>query len=98
MIENAVAIQGPNANLLDTRATVYLNLGDTDKALADLNELAAQGGGPQIYFHLALVQHKAGRSAEARDALKKARDMKIRPEDLHPLERPIYDELVRSLL
>ena len=79
-------------------ATVYLSRGETDKALADLNELVAQGAGPQNYFHLALAQRKAGRTTEAADSLKKARDLKIRPGTLHPLERPAYDELVRSML
>jgi len=97
LIENAVALEGPNSSLLDTRATVYLSLGETDKALADLNELVAQRPGPQNYFHLALAQRKAGRPTEAVDSLKKARDLKIRPEALHPLERPVYEELVRSL-
>ena len=98
LIENAVALEGPNSSLLDTRATVYLSRGETDKALADLNELVAQGAGPQNYFHLALAQRKAGRTTEAADSLKKARDLKIRPGTLHPLERPAYDELVRSML
>ncbi|MGO9110402.1 MAG: tetratricopeptide repeat protein, partial [Thermoguttaceae bacterium] len=98
LIDNAVALEGPNSSLLDTRATVYLSRGETDKALADLNDLVAQGAGPQNYFHLALAQRKAGQSTEAADSLKKARDLKIRPESLHPLERPVYDELVRSLL
>ncbi len=98
LIEKAVALEGPNSSLLDTRATVYFARGETDKALADLNELVAQGPSPTNYFHLALAERKAGRSTEAADALRKARNLKIRPETLHPLERPAYDELVHSLL
>jgi tetratricopeptide (TPR) repeat protein len=98
LIESAVALEGPNSSLLDTRATVYLARGETEKALADLNELVAQGASPQNYFHLALAQRKAGQQTAAADSLRKARDLKIRPEALHPLERPVYDELVRSML
>jgi cellulose synthase operon protein C len=97
MIDKAIVLAGPAPNLLDTRASVYLALGQADKAVADMQEVLAEQPAANRYFHLALAQQKLGRKAEAMDALVKARTLQIRPEILHPLERPAYAEFVRTM-
>jgi len=97
LIEQAIVDTGPQPYLLDTRASVYLALGQAEKALVDIQAVLDQQPAPNRYFHLALVLRKLGRKAEAADALMKAQGMQIRPESLHPLEQPVYAELVREL-
>ncbi len=97
LIEKAVALAGPNTSFLDTRASVYLALGDPEKALADLTEAAAQAPRAAVYFHIALAQRKTGNKEAAAEAMKQAQNLGIRPESLQPLERPAYAELVRAL-
>jgi len=97
LIEKAIVLGGPNKNFLDTRGSVYLALGDAEKALADLTEAATQAPRATVYFHIAVAQRKAGNREAAAEAMKQAQNLGIRPESLHPLERPAYEELARSL-
>jgi cellulose synthase operon protein C len=97
LIERAITVAGPEPGLLDTRASVYLALGQSDKALSDMQEVIEQQPAANRYFHLALAQWKLGRRTEAADSMEKARAMALRPESLSALERPSYDELVRGL-
>jgi tetratricopeptide (TPR) repeat protein len=98
LIEKAITTAGPQPSLLDTRASVYLASGQAEKAVADMQEVLDEQPAPNRYFHLALAQQKLGHKADATDFLMKARAMQIRPESLHPLERPAYAELVHALL
>ena len=97
LIEKAITIAGPQALLLEIRANVFLASGQTEKALADMQEVIEQQAGPVQYFHLALVQQRLGRRAEAAESLREAQTLHIRPTSLHPLERPGYAELMREL-
>ena len=49
------------------------------------------------YFHQAQILAALKDKARATDALKKARLAGLRPGQLHPLERPVYDRLSAEL-
>jgi tetratricopeptide (TPR) repeat protein len=87
LVQRAIEIAGPVPTLLDSRATVYLARGESDKALADLNAAIANAPNPIWYFHKARVLSARKDEAGARDALTKARELGLREELLHPLER-----------
>ncbi len=71
LIDKAIATAGPQASPMDTRATIYLALGQADKALADMRMVVNEQPAPNRFFHLALVQKKlAETQADAREALK----------------------------
>jgi len=97
LIEKALTTAGPQPALLDTSATVYLALGQAEKALATMQEVLEQQPTANRHFHLALILQKLGRTEEATKELKKAQDMQIRVESLHPLERSTYLDLLRTL-
>jgi tetratricopeptide (TPR) repeat protein len=97
LIDRAIAAAGPLPALLDTRASVYLAMGNPEKAVEDMQEVVSEQPAANRYFHLAQAQQKLGHNAEAMDSLLKAREKKIRPELLHPLERPAYAEFVRVM-
>ena len=48
-------------------------------------------------FHLALALAKASRKAAASDARQDAETAGLKPEELHPLERPEWERLSQEL-
>jgi tetratricopeptide (TPR) repeat protein len=74
MIERAMAIAGRQPALLDTQGTIYLQAGESAKAVAGLEEAVAGGASdPRYYFHLAAAYHASGKTESAVTALEKAR-------------------------
>ncbi len=96
LIDRAIALDGPQPSLLDTRGLVLTLQGQPDRAVGDFEESIAAAPSPSGYFHLAMALHKTGRSSEAGDAIGKAWSLGLRVGDVHPLERPAYLELVAA--
>src|SRR5207244_5954793 len=90
---------GAEPSLLDTRAVAYLALGRRDAAelaVRDLESVAAEAPSATTYFHLARAQALAGHRSEARRAWEAAARLGLRPDRLHALERPIYQQFTRE--
>ncbi|HEV3118737.1 MAG TPA: tetratricopeptide repeat protein [Gemmataceae bacterium] len=86
-IENAIKIAGPTPEFLDTRAVIYLALGKSDLAIADLKEAVADGPTSSGYFHLARAYQMARQQGSATDALAQSQKLGLDAQSLHPLER-----------
>jgi tetratricopeptide (TPR) repeat protein len=93
LIAKAVEIAGPVGAMLDSRASVYLAKGETDKALSDMNEALTDAETPVRYFHQAMVYDRAGKADEAKDAMQKAIKRGLTKEMLHPLEFKAFEKL-----
>ena len=93
LINQAVEIAGPVGAMLDSRATVYLALGETEKALADMADALADAETPVRLFHQAQAYDQAGKQSEAAAALEKALQKGLTKEMLHPLEIPAFERL-----
>jgi Tfp pilus assembly protein PilF len=100
LINRAIEVGGPRAELLDTRATVQLALGRSDLALADLEAAQPEGQEPPtMLLRKAQAQKLAGNTQAAIDLLKKADAAKpgLKTLPLHPLEeanlKKLRDEL-----
>ncbi len=99
LIERAIASEGTNPELLDTRAIVYLATGRYDDAIRDLEEAVREKASGEKYFHLARAYRLTGtRSADAVDAFKKAKDLGLTLDRVHPLERKEYTELEKGVV
>jgi predicted Zn-dependent protease len=96
-IKRAIELVGPTADLLDTRALLYLAQDKPARAIADLRTALEQARAPAISFHLALAYHAQKSDIRAAGALEDARRLGFRREQLQPLERPAYDALVKAL-
>jgi tetratricopeptide (TPR) repeat protein len=96
-INHAIEVLGPRAELLDTRAVVYLAQGEAAPAIADLERATADAPSPGRYFHLARAFKKARQSTRALDAFKKARAAGLELKRLHPAERAAYDRIANQL-
>ena len=97
MMEKAIRRLGPNPTLLDSRAMVAAARGRPEEALKDLNEAIEEEPRPAPYFHRALIHLEKGQRATARADRDKARQLGLKEESLHPLERRMYRKLETSL-
>ena len=97
LINHAIAVAGPGASILDSRAVVYLALGQADPALADLQLAVAEEATPMRLFHQARAYLLAGKTKEARDAMEEAGKKQLKRKMLDPPERAIYDKLMEQL-
>ena len=99
-INRAISILGPQADLLDTRAIVYLRLNQPDDAVNDL-KLALSDYVPgkmyMKYLHLAMAYQAADLANEAEEALRKAIDDGLNPKELFKRQRQDYDRLRQKL-
>jgi tetratricopeptide (TPR) repeat protein len=94
LIEEAITRAGTAPPLLDTRAVARLKAGQSpDDAIKDLESAIAIQPTAVRYFHLALAFQAAGNAYAAEDALTRARDLGLRPAQLHPLERDEWKRL-----
>lgn len=96
-IASAIEILGPTPDLLDTRAVAHIVTASYPQAIKDLKDAIAIKPEPVMYIHLALAHLRNNAKGEARAALNEARINGFAPENLHPLERKSYQELVKAL-
>ena len=87
LIEEAVKEAGPQAELLDTRAVVYLTQGKADLAIEDLKRALAEAPSAGRYAHLAQAHQLKRDRLAARVAYRKACDLGLSEARVHPLER-----------
>lgn len=88
---------GPEPEFLDTRATVYLALGQPERAIQDLQDALKRRATPTGLFHLAEALSRAGRQLPATETFRKAVEGGLKEEDLHPLERATFRQLQAEL-
>ncbi len=101
LVEKAIAVAGPTPEFLDTRAVVFLALKQPEPAIKDL-EKAANLDKPTWYryFHLARAQLMANRPDAAVLAFRRAKELGLKRDLLHPVElmacASAFDELERK--
>jgi len=100
-IENinlAFELLGPRVELLDTRASIFINLGEYDRAIKDLKQATLfQVESGVYFFHLALAHQGNGNRELAEASLQKAEDLKFTGEKIDGIDREKYLGLKRWL-
>jgi tetratricopeptide (TPR) repeat protein len=99
LINQAIQLVGPSAEMLDTRGFVYIQMEMPEEASKDLKkaleeEANKQNPSPTLFFHLALAQEMLKDPEAAAASLRRAQNLKLR---VRPLEQPAYDHLVKVL-
>jgi tetratricopeptide (TPR) repeat protein len=97
LINRALELAGPVPALLDTRAAIYLVMGQANPAIQDLEEALAEAPTAAEYFHLAQAYYLSKNRNAAANALRRANASGFKAAGLHPLERTAYDQLVAEL-
>ena len=97
LVNDALAIRGPMAEVLDSRGVVYIVRGEPEKALEDLAAAIKDDGSAEQYFHQAWAYSLAGKRTEASAAFAAAMKKGLDSKDLDPREIKIYDRLKDGL-
>jgi cellulose synthase operon protein C len=97
LIERALEKYGPRAELLDTRAVVYLQLGKCAQSLADLQKVLGEAPTPARYFHLSRAHYQAKDRPSALAALQRANELGLTAQQLHVSERGAYQQAMAEL-
>jgi tetratricopeptide (TPR) repeat protein len=98
LINRAIELYGPQADLLDTRALVYLAMGQGSQAVTDLRRAVADAPGPTTYFHLIQAHQMARDTRSALAVLSQVNAAGgLSAEQLHPTERETYLRVIAEL-
>ena len=92
LIDQAIEILGPLADILDTRAVIRMAREEYDLAVEDMTLSLSIDPTAVKYYHMAKAQALAGNEAEALDAWAKAKELEIEKESLPLIEQPGYQE------
>jgi len=97
MINEAVRLAGPVAELLDTRGVVLMQVGRAEQAVAALQTAVRESPTPNSLFHLAVAELRAERRADARKTYERALSLGFSVDKLHALETGLLSELKTGL-
>ncbi len=97
LINRAIRIVGPVAELLDTRAAAYLALNDPQHAIREVNNSLDEKPSPSAYIRLAQAHSLTNNRRAARTAIHKAKELLGPATNLHPLDAAAYRGLVQQL-
>jgi tetratricopeptide (TPR) repeat protein len=96
LVQRAITIAGPLADLLDTRAKVYLSLGRSAEAIQDLEDAINEAPTAKRYFQLALAEERNRNPSAAKTAFSLARRYGIDARDLHPDDARMFERMAKS--
>lgn len=96
LLNEAIIARGPMPFYLDTRAIVRLAARQPQEALADLDVAVAADAKPTYHFHRALAFDRLNKPVERDTAVALAVKRGLVRDELHPLEWPDYDRLVKK--
>ena len=97
LIQMALDSGGPKDILIDSRGLIHLATGNPVRALADFQASLQESEGADRYFHVALAYAQLKQSESARRSLRRAQELGLSEQMLHPVERPTLAKLQASL-
>jgi tetratricopeptide (TPR) repeat protein len=99
LINKAIEIAGQQPGLLDTKGTILVYQGESQKALYLLEAAAREAGTDARHrFHLAAAYHGVGEAAKAKQQLLSAIDMNLEEQVLTPTDRRLLSDLKAALI
>ncbi|WP_442483419.1 tetratricopeptide repeat protein [Aeoliella sp. SH292] len=97
LMKEATDILGPMSDVLDTRATIWLNRGEYQAAVDDMTLAVTDGPTASKYFHKAQAHMGLNQKSEALAAWKRAEELGLTRETVGRLEEKDYDELAAQI-
>lgn len=97
LINRALAHSCPTAALLDTRAVIYLGLGRSTEAMADIELALDSDSTPALQFHRCQTLLASGRWDAAQSAYRSIVAGGVKASQLPPLERETWQKLKQEL-
>jgi tetratricopeptide (TPR) repeat protein len=93
LVQEAIQIMGPNSDILDTRAVVFISRDKYKEAINDLNLSVTDGPTASKYFHKAHAHLGANENSAALDAWKKAEELGLSRDSINRMEHDLYEQL-----
>ncbi len=93
LVQEAAQIIGPNSDILDTRAVVYIAGKEYKKAIDDLTLSVTDNPTASKYFHKAQAHLLAGDNRAAIDAWEKAEELGLSRDSLNRMEFERYERM-----
>ena len=97
LVNQAVQVAGPSAELLELRGTIELAAGRLRSAQDDLENALADLPSGSVYFHLAQLWTAKRDIKRAKAAMDKAHQLGLKLSAVHPLEQGTYQRLSEEL-
>ncbi len=98
LIERALAAEGTDPRLMDTRAVALIRAGRLDQAIEQLSAALSQDPGrPSLALHLAWALEAKGNREAARKEFRKAEELGLKAQSLDPYERATVRRLRQEL-
>jgi tetratricopeptide (TPR) repeat protein len=97
LVVEAVQILGPNSDILDTRAVVYMSRQQFKEAIADLDLSVTDGPTASKYFHKAVAHLRASESRNALAAWQKAEGLGLNRDALNRMEHELYESAKKEI-
>jgi tetratricopeptide (TPR) repeat protein len=93
LVREAVNILGPTADILDTRAMVFISKKQFEDAIADLELSLTDNPTASKYFHMTVATLGANKNADALFAWDEAVKLGLSRDNVSPLERSQFDSV-----
>jgi cellulose synthase operon protein C len=97
LIQQAIALAGPDSVLLDTRGILALALNQSDQAIADFKSAQAINRRPVLLFHLAQAYQQVNDRHASLENFRQAKTLGLDPNRLDSTERMAFQRLEREL-
>lgn len=97
MIQKAIDINGPMAELLDTRGVVQIALNKPEEAIQDIEAALVESPDWLKFLHLAVAHLRANRNEAVADAYREAERIGLNEKHIPPLERKFYVEVKQMI-
>lgn len=100
LAQRAVEVRGEEPSVLDTRAVVCLASGpkeEYEQAVKDMEFVTSKNRTASSYFHLAMAYSQTHQKQKAILTWKRAVELGLSAQKVHPLEVPTYERLKREL-
>jgi cellulose synthase operon protein C len=93
LVDEAMDIMGPNADILDTRAVVFISTKKYQEAVEDLVLSVMDNPTASKYFHKAQAHLLAGQNRDAVEAWEKAEALGLNHDAINLMEIQLFDQL-----
>ena len=97
LIQQAIALAGPDSVLLDTRGILALALNQSDQAIADFKSAQAINRRPVLLFHLAQAYQQVNDRHASLENFRQAKTLGLDPNRLDSTGRMAFQRLEREL-
>jgi tetratricopeptide (TPR) repeat protein len=97
LLRQAMQTTGPVPEMLDTEATILLQMGEAPAALERFLEVVVDQPTGVAWLHLAQAYLAVDRKADALAAWSEAKRARVKPTQFHPLERPMIRQVLKQL-